>query len=207
MGGAIERAEQLADRPDAFRPGQFENEANPAAHHETTAPEIWRATTGGVDTLVAGVGTGGTLTGTARYLKERREAPVRAVAVEPAESPLLSDGDPDDHGIQGIGPSFVPETLDTGLVDDVRTVGEVLAHRADVPGDRRNVPLDGADRPANLPQLGLGTLDTVLQGLALGAVVLVESGAHPSPTDAVVSEEKRPVRSFQRRNSPRGTTG
>jgi cysteine synthase A len=124
MGGAIERAERLADRPDAFRPGQFENEANPAAHYETTGPEVWRATTGGVDTLVAGVGTGGTLTGTARYLKERREAPVRAVAVEPAESPLLSAGDADDHAIQGIGPSFVPETLDRELVDDVRTVSE-----------------------------------------------------------------------------------
>jgi cysteine synthase A len=128
MGGAIERAEAIAaDRDDTFRPGQFENEANPAAHRTTTGPEIWAATTGGVDAVVAGVGTGGTLTGTARYLKHDRDTSVRAVAVEPAASPLLSGGDPDDHGIQGIGPSFVPETLDVDLIDTVRTVTEDAA--------------------------------------------------------------------------------
>lgn len=128
MGGAIERAEEIvAERDDAFRPGQFENAANPAAHRETTGPEIWRATTGGVDCVVAGVGTGGTITGVTRHLKEDRGRDVRSVAVEPAASPLLSEGESDDHGIQGIGPSFVPETLDTDLLDEVRTVEEETA--------------------------------------------------------------------------------
>ncbi|MFB6176715.1 MAG: PLP-dependent cysteine synthase family protein, partial [Halobaculum sp.] len=123
MEGAIQRAEELAaELDDTFRPGQFENEANPAAHRETTGPEIWRATAGGVDTVVAGVGTGGTITGVGRYFREDRETPVRMVAVEPASSPLLSAGETDDHGIQGIGPSFVPETLDRSVVDAVRTV-------------------------------------------------------------------------------------
>jgi len=121
--GARERAAEIvADRPDAVRLGQFENEANPAAHRRTTGPEIWRATTGGVDALVAGVGTGGTITGTARYLREDRGRDVRTVAVEPASSPLLSAGEPGDHGIQGIGPSFRPETLDASLIDETRTV-------------------------------------------------------------------------------------
>ncbi|MEZ3143564.1 PLP-dependent cysteine synthase family protein [Halobaculum sp. MBLA0143] len=121
--GARERVEEIvADRADAVRLGQFENEANPAAHRRTTGPEIWRATTGGVDALVAGVGTGGTITGTARHLKQDRDRDVRTVAVEPAASPLLSAGETDDHGIQGIGPSSVPETLDTSVIDEARTV-------------------------------------------------------------------------------------
>lgn len=128
MAGAISRAEELLDaHEDAFRPGQFENEGNPAAHRRTTGPEIWAATTGGVDAVVCGVGTGGTLTGVGRYLKEDEGASARMVAVEPASSPLLSAGESGDHGIQGIGPSFVPETLDVDVVDDVRTVSEAAA--------------------------------------------------------------------------------
>lgn len=128
VSGARERvAEIVANDPDAVRLGQFENEANPAAHRQTTGPEIWRATTGGVDAVVAGVGTGGTITGVARHLRDDRGKAVRTVAVEPAASPLLSAGEPDDHEIQGIGPSFEPTTLDTSLIDEARTVTETAA--------------------------------------------------------------------------------
>jgi cysteine synthase A len=127
MTGAIERADELARREDAVRARQFENAANPAAHRETTGPEIWAATAGDVDALVAGVGTGGTITGTAAHLKEDRGADVTAVAVEPDASPLLSADDPDGHGIQGIGPGFVPGVLDRDLIDEVRTVTESAA--------------------------------------------------------------------------------
>ncbi|MFB6075470.1 MAG: cysteine synthase A [Haloarculaceae archaeon] len=128
MSGAIERANDLvADREAAVRARQFENAANPRAHRETTGPEIWQATYGTVDAVVAGVGTGGTVTGVAEHLLEDREADVRMVAVEPAESPLLSEGDPDSHGIQGIGPGFVPDVLRRDLLDEVRTVAEETA--------------------------------------------------------------------------------
>jgi cysteine synthase A len=130
MQGAIDRAEELlAAAEDGFMPQQFETDANPRAHRETTGPEIWRDTSGEVDALVAGVGTGGTITGISRYVKrDRGKASLRSVAVEPAASPLLSGDDPDSHGIQGIGPSFVPETLDRDLVDEVETVTEERAH-------------------------------------------------------------------------------
>lgn len=124
MSGAIEKAEELARSiPGSFIPGQFENPANPRAHYETTGPEIWRDTDGEVDVFVAGVGTGGTLTGTGRYLKERKPA-VRVVAVEPARSPLLSGGKAGPHGLQGIGANFVPAALDTSVYDEVVTVME-----------------------------------------------------------------------------------
>ncbi len=124
MSGAIEKAEELARSiPGSFIPGQFENPANPRAHYETTGPEIWRDTDGEVDVFVAGVGTGGTLTGTGRYLKERKPA-VRVVAVEPARSPLLSGGKAGPHGLQGIGANFVPAALDISVYDEVVTVME-----------------------------------------------------------------------------------
>lgn len=122
MTGAIEKANELAAEIEgSFIPGQFINPANPAIHKATTGPEIWQDTDGTVDILVAGVGTGGTLTGIGQYLKEQKPE-VKLVAVEPAGSPVLSGGSAGSHGIQGIGAGFVPEVLDTTLYDEVITV-------------------------------------------------------------------------------------
>ena len=119
MSGSIAKAEELAASiPGSFIPGQFVNPVNPKAHEETTGPEIWADTDGEVDYLVAGVGTGGTLTGTGRYLKSRKPD-VKVIAVEPASSPLLSAGQAGPHAIQGIGANFVPEILDRELIDEV----------------------------------------------------------------------------------------
>jgi len=119
MTGAVERARELvAEIPGAFMPMQFANPANPEIHALTTGPEIWRDTDGAVDIFVAGVGTGGTITGVARALKAQKPG-VTAVAVEPSASPVLSGGKPGPHAIQGIGAGFVPEVLDRGLVDEV----------------------------------------------------------------------------------------
>ena len=122
MKGAIEKAEELAaEIPGSFIPGQFDNPANPAAHKATTGPEIWRDLDGKVDVFVAGVGTGGTLTGTGAYLKEQDPA-VKIVAVEPADSPLLGGGKAGAHELQGIGANFIPSVLDTKLYDEVIAV-------------------------------------------------------------------------------------
>ena len=122
MGGAIARAKELLEEiPGAWMPDQFNNPANARAHYETTGPEIWADTDGTVEVLVAGVGSGGTITGAGRYLKEQNPA-VKVVAVEPAESPVLSGGKAGPHKIQGIGAGFVPGVLDTGVVDEVLTV-------------------------------------------------------------------------------------
>lgn len=130
MAGAVERAQALlAETPNAIMPRQFENASNPAAHARTTAEEIWRATGGALDAFVAGVGTGGTLTGVARVLKARKPELV-VVAVEPRGSAVLSGGKPGLHGIQGLGAGFVPEVLDRALVDEVVTVTDVAASRA-----------------------------------------------------------------------------
>ncbi|MCR5438435.1 MAG: cysteine synthase A [Selenomonas sp.] len=119
MKGAIDKAEELAKTtPHAFIPAQFTNQANPAAHEATTGPEIWNDADGKVDAFVAGVGTGGTLTGVARYLKKQKQD-VHIVAVEPATSPVLSKGQAGPHKIQGIGAGFVPDTLDTTVYDEV----------------------------------------------------------------------------------------
>ena len=130
MAGAIERADELArEIPGAIVAGQFVNSANPAAHVATTGPEIWDQTDGAVDVFVAGVGTGGTITGVGRYLKERNPN-VRIVAVEPAGSPVLSEGRAGAHGLQGIGAGFVPDVLDTGVYDEVIAITEDEAYEA-----------------------------------------------------------------------------
>lgn len=130
MAGAIEKAEELANTIDnSIIPGQFTNPANPAAHEETTGPEIWEATNGRIDIFVAGVGTGGTLSGAGRYLKYKNPG-IKVVAVEPAGSPVLSSGQPGPHGLQGIGAGFVPETLDTTVYDEVITIENEEAYEA-----------------------------------------------------------------------------
>ncbi len=122
MSGAIAKAEELAKEiPNSFIPGQFDNPANPAAHRATTGPEIWADTDGGVDIFVAGVGTGGTLTGVGEFLKEKKPQ-VKVVAVEPASSPVLSQGKAGAHKIQGIGAGFVPKVLNTGIYDEIIAV-------------------------------------------------------------------------------------
>lgn len=124
MKGAIAKAQELAGEiPNSFIPSQFTNPANPAIHEATTGPEIWRDTEGKVDILVAGVGTGGTVTGTGRYLKSQNPD-VRVVAVEPAGSPVLSEGHAGAHKIQGIGAGFIPDTLDTSVYDEVISVAD-----------------------------------------------------------------------------------
>ena len=130
MQGAIDKAEELAKAtPNSFLAGQFVNPANPAAHYAATGPEIWADTDGQVDIFVAGVGTGGTITGVGRYLKER-DPGVRVVAVEPKDSPVLSGGKPGPHGLQGIGAGFVPAVLDTAVYDEIIPVTTEEAYAA-----------------------------------------------------------------------------
>lgn len=167
MSGAIEEAEALAEKYDqSFVPQQFTNLANPHVHRETTGPEIWEATNGQVDTVVAGVGTGGTITGIAEYLKEEQGADVQSVAVEPADSAVLSGEDAGSHAIQGIGAGFVPEILRTELLDEVHTV----EHEAAVDAARR-----------------LASEEGLLAGVSSGAALAVaERVATDAPEDTVV---------------------
>ena len=150
MKGAIARAEELASEiPGSFIPGQFVNPANPAIHKATTGPEIWADTDGQVDIFVAGVGTGGTITGVGEYLKERNPA-VKIVAVEPAASPVLSKGISGSHKIQGIGAGFVPQVLDTGIYDEI-------------------IPVENDDAFATGKRIGKA--EGVLVGISSGAAV------------------------------------
>ena len=129
MAGSVEKANEIAaEIPGSFIPGQFTNPANPLTHYESTGAEIWNDTDGKVDIFVAGAGTGGTLTGTGRYLKEKNPD-IKIVAVEPASSPLLSKGFAGAHGLQGIGANFIPDTLDTALLDEIIAVSDEDAYK------------------------------------------------------------------------------
>lgn len=130
MKGAIAKANELAEQiPHSFIPGQFTNEVNPLAHYKTTGPEIWQDTDGEVDFLVAGVGTGGTLSGAGKYLKEQNRD-IKVIAVEPKDSPVLSEGHAGSHKLQGIGAGFVPYTLDIAVYDEVIAVTTEQAFEA-----------------------------------------------------------------------------
>ena len=150
MSAAIAKAEELAKEiPGSWIAGQFVNPANPKSHYLTTGPEIWEDTDGHVDIFVAGIGTGGTITGTGKYLKEKNPQ-VKIVGVEPADSPLITKGKAGPHGIQGIGANFIPEILDTGILDEVVTVTTEAAYAA----GRR-----------------MGTEEGVLAGISAGAAL------------------------------------
>ena len=161
MSGAIAKAEELAkELPDSFIPGQFVNPANPAVHKATTGPEIWKDTDGAVDIFVAGVGTGGTITGTGEYLKEQKPS-LQVVAVEPASSPVLSEGHGGAHKIQGIGAGFVPEVLNTKVYDrvfpvqneDAFTAAKLLAKKEGISvGISSGAALHAAIELAKLPE-------------------------------------------------------
>lgn len=170
MKGAVERADELlAQMPGAIIAGQFENPANPRAHYETTGPEIWQDSQGAVDVLVAGVGTGGTVSGAGAYLKERKPG-LHVVAVEPTESPVLSGGSPGAHRIQGIGAGFVPATYDADVVDEVRTVSS-----EDAIATKRRLAHE------------LGLLVGISSGAAVTAAIeLVEDGRHDGQTLVVI---------------------
>lgn len=142
MQGAIDRADELArETPNSFIPGQFDNPANPAAHYATTGPEIWEDLDGEVDFFVAGVGTGGTITGVGRYLKERKPD-VRIVAVEPSDSAVLSGGKAGAHALQGIGAGFIPKALDCSVYDEIVTVTSADAYEMGrLMGRREGLPV------------------------------------------------------------------
>ncbi len=150
MKGAIAKAEELAGEIEgAYIPAQFDNPANAQAHYETTGPEIWADTDGTVDIFVASVGTGGTITGTGKYLKEKNAA-IKVVAVEPASSPVLSGGQAGAHKIQGIGAGFVPTVLDTGIYDEIITVENDLAFETSKELTKREGLLTGISSGAAL---------------------------------------------------------
>ena len=163
MAGAVAKAEELAKNTEgSFIAGQFENPSNPKAHYLTTGPEIWADTDGKVDIFVATVGTGGTLTGTAKYLKEKNPD-IKIIAVEPASSPLLSAGKAGPHKIQGIGANFVPEILDTDLYDEVLTVTD-----------------DDSYKAAN----AIAKLEGILVGISSGAAVSAAAQIGKRPENA-----------------------
>ena len=167
MKGAIAKADELAKEiPNSFIPGQFVNPANPKAHFETTGPEIWEDTDGAVDVFVAGVGTGGTLTGVGQYLKSKKPG-VKVVAVEPKDSPVLSEGHAGSHKIQGIGAGFVPDVLDTKIYDEI-------------------IPVTNEDAFATGKRIGHA--EGVLVGISSGAAVwaAIELAKRPENADKTI---------------------
>lgn len=175
MQGAVKKAEELlASTPGSFMPRQFENPAGPMAHYRTTGPEIWRDTAGKVDALVVCVGTGGTLSGTARYLREQNPN-LHVVAVEPDASPLLSGGKPGPHGIQGIGANFIPAALDRGCYDEVIRVKDQDAYAMGREVVRREGILVGISSGAALWAAGQLALRQEFAGKVV-AVILPDSG-------------------------------
>ena len=163
MSGAIAKAEALAKEiPGSFIPDQFSNPANAMAHYRTTGPEIWTDTDGNVDIFVAAVGTGGTITGTGRYLKEQNPN-IKVIAVEPAESPLLSGGKAGPHGIQGIGANFIPKVLDTGIYDEI-------------------IPVTTEDAYATGRKLGI--TEGILCGISSGAALYAAMDVAKRPENA-----------------------
>jgi len=167
MRGAVAKAEELIkELPDAIIPQQFRNPANPAIHRVTTAEEIWNDTDGAVDVIVAGVGTGGTITGLGQVLKPRKES-LRIVAVEPEDSPVLSGGQPGPHKIQGIGAGFIPDVLDRSVIDEIVTVGNQTA-------------FETARAVARLEGLPVG----ISSGAAIAAAL--EVGARPEMADKTI---------------------
>ena len=167
MKGAIAKADELAKEiPNSFIPGQFVNPANPKAHFETTGPEIWEDTDGAVDVFVAGVGTGGTLTGVGQYLKSKKSG-VKVVAVEPKDSPVLSEGHAGSHKIQGIGAGFVPDVLDTKIYDEI-------------------IPVTNEDAFATGKRIGHA--EGVLVGISSGAAVwaAIELAKRPENADKTI---------------------
>ena len=171
MKGSIRKANELAEQLHAFVPSQFSNPYNPKSHYETTGPEIWADTDGKIDVFVAGVGTGGTISGTGRYLKEKNPN-IQIVAVEPAGSPVLSDGIPGRHKIQGIGAGFIPETLDMEIYDEILTVTDDDAYQVCRELARREGVLCGISSGAALSAAKELAVNPAYQGKTIVALFL-----------------------------------
>ena len=194
MKGAVSRAEELvAENPHYYMPQQFTNPANPEVHRRTTAEEIWRDTDGKVDIFVAGVGTGGTITGVAEALKERKPS-VRAIAVEPAESAVLSGGEPGLHGIQGIGAGFVPEVLKADFVDEIVQVTSRDAKRATRELARREGILAGISSGAAV-EAALEVARREENRGKLVVVILPDTGERYLTTDTFLETREKPLAS------------
>ena len=192
MTGAVEKARQMAkEDPRYFIPQQFENPANPEIHRQTTAEEIWRDTDGQADILVAGIGTGGTITGIAEVIK-RRKPSFKAVAVEPAESPVLSGGQPGPHGIQGIGAGFVPKVLNTEIIDEIIKVETKDAKRAAREAARKEGLLVGISSGAALCAALQVAARKDNEGKLI-VVVLPDTGERYLSTDLYVEDRERSV--------------
>ena len=185
MKGSIRKANELAEQLHAFVPSQFSNPYNPKSHYETTGPEIWADTDGKIDVFVAGVGTGGTISGTGRYLKEKNPN-IQIVAVEPAGSPVLSDGIPGRHKIQGIGAGFIPETLDMEIYDEILTVTDDDAYQACRELARREGVLCGISSGAALSAAKELAVKPAYQGKTI--VALFPDGGERYLSSGVVDE-------------------